>query len=185
MPKYLIYSILGLSLVMFWQRKNIVKIKNKIKNKILMVYPESVVSEGFTRLKKMFPQSLTETVEKMYRLETAHFTSGGLKKTNGAGMQAVTSSFPYGWSSLKTFWTENPEFAPVDIVVLNENKQKDVVGSGIKQKFLKFNDFYSGLVSLAYFIKLKNGNAGAWFSTNSDKQQRYINKINQISTRYV
>lgn len=188
MKKEYIILIIVAIVALFVANKYKSKIKNTvltIKNKAMQIYSDAVLQKSFDELKKQFSDEILKNVEKMFRLETAHFTSGGLKLTNHAGMQGTKSTYPYGWNSLKTFWDANPNYAPMYLLNLKENKQPDVIGSGIVQKFMVFKDIKAGLATLAEFLRQHENNAGRWFSLKPDAQKKYNEKIKLIKSRYV
>jgi len=178
-----IYIVLTIVIVyLLYKNKNVVRTKI---NSYKMVINENDIKQAFIDLKKIFTKETLQVTEKILRLETAHFSSGGYKNTLGAGMEVFKNSFPYGWNSLKIFWEQNPQFAPVKFWTVNENVQKDVKNSGVKKTFLVFPSVISGIATTAQIMKLRGNNAGAWFSKDLVSQERYNSKIEQIKARYV
>lgn len=164
--------------------KNKKTIINKYNN-MKQIYSDETLQLVFNKLKQKYPVEILKNAERIFRLETRHFTSGGLRLTNGAGMQATTNDFPYGWYSMKQFWLNNQYASPERISYIRENKQPDIAGSGKIQMFLVFSDILAGIETLCYWLSINKNNAGRWFSTDKSKQESYTAKINQISTKYV
>ncbi|NMD01070.1 MAG: hypothetical protein GYA62_15310 [Bacteroidales bacterium] len=92
----------------------------------------------FNKIKNKYGLELAKQVEKIARIETAHFKSGGYKNTYGFGALAFKNSFPYGWS---------------------ESRVKNVSGiwkAPNNYTYLVFNSPESGLIFLADYLKAGN-----------------------------
>ncbi len=87
--------------------------------------------------------------EKMYRLESNNFKSGQFTNDFGAGMEAAKTSFPYGWNSLASFWTENPHYSPIG---LDSSRVDAQTGKGVI--FLKFENFEAGFMTLCEWLEI-------------------------------
>lgn len=157
----------------------------------LLIYPTILISKklaielAFKKAATKFGIAIARNAEKIMRLESAHFTSKGFKITKGAGMQATTNNFPYGWNSHKKFWLSNLMLMPTKLHTMNENKQADIPNSGIVRKFIVFPSYYAGVAALCYFLQQHNNNAGRWFSTNIENQKQYNLKLSKIRAKYV
>lgn len=118
-------------------------------------------------------KELLEVVKRIYILETANYTSNIFKQTNGAGIISFNSSFPYGWTMLKSFWEQNPDFAPVG-----------VYASSNGYSYLKFPSVLAGQKAVAEIVKKRFNDGltvGAYFSLNSDEAADYVRKLLSIS----
>lgn len=135
------------------------------------------IQKAFDELKKIYSPEICRNVERIYRLETRHFQSSGFVKTYGAGMEAFSRTFPYGWTSLTKFWNGN-KHAPNGFYIMPENK------TGISKTFLTFPSLLSGLMAVAQVMKNRENNAGSWYSKNPDSQKSYNTKISNISVVY-
>lgn len=129
-------------------------------------------------LDKGYSRDYVADIERLFRLETAHFKSGQFQKGYSPGMVASGMVYPWGWSSLKTFASAmnlspdqfkiTPPFAP----------------SGFK--YVMFPDFIYSLAFVAWFIKNKrNGVVENWNSLDTAKANAYRAKLNQITPKIV
>jgi len=122
-----------------------------------------------------FPKAIVENAERIYRLETAHFTSGQFLRSLSPGMEKTSNIYPYGWQSLNiAIWSKQPEYKPTGFVAGKEN------GTGITKYFLKFPTFEAGFFTICTFLSLHKNNAGRWFSLDSKLQAGYNAKIANI-----
>lgn len=127
---------------------------------------------------KYYPVKILRNAEKIFRLESANFTSGQFVKTFSPGMEKFSDSYPYGWHSLRIFWDENLDFKPIGLEKFTEN------GTGKTKYFIKFKSVTAGLMTLCYFLSLHENNAARWFSTNADSQKVYNDKLAKIKTPF-
>lgn len=109
-----------------------------------------------------YGNDLAKTVEKMWRLETAHFKSEQYTRTGTAGM--VVSK---GW----------PKSVP-------QNETVSFVVDGKKYTYLVWNpkDF---AMFLAEYIRTYNGNFARWNSLNSFAQTEYRKRVNSVTSFFV
>jgi hypothetical protein len=126
---------------------------------------------------KFFSSDIVKNAERIYRLETNHFKSGQFKGTYSPGMEKVSNTYPYGWSSLyNSIWKTNPEYKPIGLKTFTENQ------TGISKTFLKFPTFEAGFFTLCAFLKIFNNNPGRWFSLDKTQQEKYNKSISSINT---
>ncbi len=130
---------------------------------------------AFGAIEREYGRAIARNVERIYRLETAHFKSGQYQYSGSAGMVATRQAFPYGWKSLETFWIARPDLAPLGSV--------SWCVRGKVYRYLVYPGF-AGFVALAEIMKKRNNNPGTWYSTDPVKQQEYVSKLRTISTRY-
>jgi hypothetical protein len=122
-----------------------------------------------------------QMAERLMRWETAHFTSGQWLRGNTSGMEIATGKFtyPFGWGTLDEWASDagiDPdEFSTYSMIENNTGKTKT---------FIKFPSAYLFALFLVYVIKKRGWNWGAWYSTNAEKQQNYLNKIMGITPRF-
>jgi len=135
------------------------------------------MNEAFRDIESTYGTEIARNTEAIMRLETAHFTSVGYRLTNGAGMLKQDLNFPYGFTSLRTFWNSNPEFAPTDIINMRGS-------DGMYYDYLKFKG-NGQLYTIAEFLKTHGNNAGRWNSTEQAQQDYYNNIISNITTTYI
>lgn len=107
-------------------------------------------------VKNNYGLAVAKDVERVYRLETGNFTSGGFRRTNTAGMKAVAGRdvFPFGWS-LASAGLQATDFNPPIVMVDN--------GEGRAAKWVVFKDFTKAVNYLGYYINRYNpGGAVRW-----------------------
>lgn len=131
----------------------------------------NVEAKALSKILNEYGRDTAKKVEQMFRWETAHFKSGGYKKTNGAGMEAVKKDFPYGWNS-KLF-----EGVKTDgLVRMIDSGGRDV-------QFIKFATPYDGMKVLANFLQIRK--LGSWYSLNADAQKQYETKVLAVVPKIV
>lgn len=149
----------------------------KIKSK--KMFTEQDAKNAFQELKKVYTPSQVGVVEKIMRLETAHFTSGNYKLTGSGGMEIATGKnlFPYGWTTPAKLWASSV-FRPTGTKTMKEN------GTGKLKTFLVFPTVKAAVFTIAEVMKNRNFNAGSWFSNNQAEQEKYNKSINAIKARF-
>lgn len=131
--------------------------------------------------KSVFPNltnepELNDIAERIYRKETAHFTSNIFQQTNGAGILAVSSQYPYGWLMLKNLWDKNPDIAPVGIY-----------DSPNGYSYLIFPNLYAGAKAVAEIIKKRFDNgqhAGYYNSTVPAIADQYRDELTNVHPKF-
>ena len=112
-------------------------------------------------VQKIYGTEMAKIVEKMYRLETAHFKSSQFVLTGTAGMeQGKWSNVP----KLDTIPLKDPILGMRDYLIWNPK------------------DF---AVYLAEYIKRFDGNFARWNSTNTTRQSEYRKRVNSINNKFV
>lgn len=138
-----------------------------------------MINDAFQDCIDIYGAEMSRKVEKVFRLESAHFTSGQFRKTYSAGMTAVKDKpfFPFGWSSLATWVNLNPELAqPSDFYLV------PMSDAGNPVKFIGFPNLESSVLFTAYMIEKRGGNPATWHSTDLARQQEYNRRLSSIST---
>lgn len=107
-------------------------------------------------------------IEKILRLETAHFRSKQYQLSGSAGMEAGN------WKDLdpKSYTTFQ----------MNDNH---LTGEKKLRTFIKWNNVLDFCIYLSDYIDRHGGNYARWNSTNPERQDKYINKVNSIKARFV
>lgn len=152
-------------------------------------FNEKDAVDALRKIRKEYGLQMAVDVEKVYRWETAHFTSQQYKKTGSPGMEAHGAAPYYGWAS--TPWKKRPELTPCGLVSFFENKgMSGVEGANEqvtdrKKQFLAFDSVYAAMYALAEYIKRHNGNYARWYSTTAEGQQLYRNKLANVRARIV
>jgi hypothetical protein len=143
-------------------------------------FTESDAIPALKKAEKIYGTDAAALLERMYRRETAHFTSGQYKNTGSAGMEVGSSKkYPYGWSQPKKLWENNPKYKPVGTYTTPENQ------TGIVKTFIKFPSVEAAVLTLAEVLKKRGWNAGSWYSRNKILQDGYNSKLNQIKNRII
>lgn len=138
---------------------------------------EDLAKAAILAVSKKYGQDAAEVLEKLYRLETDHFKSGNFREAKGAGMEATTAAFPYGWSLAK-FWNANPTYRPNGVIRRKENQ------TGKTKMFITFPTVIAGVMTAAEVLRGRNWNAGAWYSNNEADRARYNAAISKIKSRF-
>lgn len=135
------------------------------------------VEEAFQKILDEYGEATARTVERMFRWETNHFKSTGYKLTAGAGMEATSKKFPYGWSSMYNIWMNNPDIAPTGLKFMIDS-------GGRKVNFIVFPNLYAGLKTVAEFLK-SGRKAGSWYSLNAEAQKKYEANLMKVNPRFI
>lgn len=139
--------------------------------------------KAFEDIAEKYGRDFARQIERLFRLETAHFKSRQFKKSYSPGMEPTSEKFPFGWSSLRDFWEKNPQFRPDGIIQENENPGATGTGKGLK-KFISFPTFDAAVNSVAYLLN-KRGNIATWYSLKEDMQQLYLKTLSTIKARFI
>lgn len=147
---------------------------------------DAVIQAALRHVAASYNKEMAVKVERLFRNETKHFTSGNFIATLSAGMEAVGDHpevLPYGWNSLKSFWDQHPEHKPSGTMVQIENSSKFLESRG-KRRFIKFPNLISSMMTVAHVIDSRGGNTGAWFSHDRAAQKKYEAYLLQIVPRF-
>jgi hypothetical protein len=162
----------------------------------------SEIQLALRKVKEMFGEKIAKNVEKIYRLETADFTSGQYQKTKGAGTEAQTEFrpplvapvpkvYPYGWN--RKLWDSKPEYKPTGTYAMNENIRvggMTVKGGGIVKHFIVFPSVEAGMMHLADYLNRYENDALRWYAgdpspANDPKRKEYEQMLSKVKTQYV
>lgn len=155
----------------------ITKNRKTTKSGVMNNFTEVDFKAAVLKASQFYTKEKLQIAEKLYRLETAHFSSLQYRRTGSAGMEKHSSIFPYGWTYIKDIWLKYPETAPKGTFEATEKL------TGVKKPFLVFASVYAGLIALLLYID-KYG-AGRWYSTDSNKQATYLSNVNKMSANIV
>lgn len=117
-------------------------------------YTASSMKPALKAVMQKYGRNTANTVEMMFRLETANFTSEQYRKTGTAGMQSGN-------------WGEG---VPKATVVMKDN------ATGQPVKFIKWNPKAAALF-MAEYIKRHDGKFANWNSILPDRQIVYIGRV--------
>jgi len=137
------------------------------------------IKKGLQEVAATFGVEIARNVERIYRQETG-FKSGQYKNSGSAGMAAASQTFPYGWSSLKDFWTDNNR-APVGMVAYKIGRL-----NGQIWRYLAFEG-YDGFWTCAAILYRRGNDPGRYAATdpNSPQANSYRAAIAKITPKYV
>lgn len=146
--------------------------------------PMDLIQKVLYKIRNKYGTSIARNVERIYRVETANFKSGGFAKTFSAGMEAFGDRYPWGWNiSAQGIWERHPEYRPSTTIKLREGP--GLLGDGGRLKeFIVFPNLEGAMMTLADFLKRHNNNGGRWFSKIKERQDIYNNKLSKIKTAY-
>lgn len=128
------------------------------------MFTEQDAYDAIIKLAKLKGNIRAALIERMFREETAHFTSGQYVKTGSAGME-------------RGAWPNIPN--NVSYVKMRDNKDKRLVD------FIVWNNVYDFVLYLSDYIDRNGGNFARWNSTNPSRQRNYASRVNQIKNRWI
>lgn len=112
-----------------------------------------------------------QLLERMLRLETAHFKSKQYQLTGSAGMEDgkwnLKAYFPNGYKT----------------VTMNDNHPAERGQTVVK--FIVWDSVDNFLHFLNDYIDRNNGNFARWNSLNLDRQLKYRAEVNSVKNRFV
>jgi hypothetical protein len=149
------------------------------------------VDDGKKALKIIYDKygkDMAVIIERMYRDETAHFSSGQYKACGTGGMESFGNAPYYGWDHF--FFEEYPEYKPLGLWNAFENKGMSGLGGNQqvtdkKKSFVILPSVIAGMEYKAFYINKYNGNWARWTSTNSSVQETYKKYISTITAKFV
>lgn len=142
--------------------------KEDIVDQVVGNFTEADGEKAILAIKAKYGVEMARTVEKIMRLETAHFKSGQYKKTGSAGMEVGK------WKDL-----------PKELISTQTVKMEDADKSDGIDEFIVWKSPTSFAIYLAEYIKRYNGNWARWNTTNAEKQRKYAAIVNSIKTKFV
>lgn len=143
---------------------------------------------ALTKVAQTYGKDTARELEKVARLETAHFTSRQYQLTGTGGMEVHGSAPYYGWYA--PFFIKNPAYTPIGTTALLEGKGLSVQGGTAqnqnKKEFVIMPSTEAWFMFLAdYRERYKNeGGIARWYTTDTTKQQLYRNSLAGIRTPF-
>jgi RHS repeat-associated protein len=139
---------------------------------------------GLKAVSDKFGKDMAKTVERMYRMETSHFTSAQYRHTGTGGMEVHGPPPYYGWTP--SYFTQ----PPAGVYSIYENKGLSGVGGNAQVKsrpkqFVVMPSVVAAMMFKANYIQGHDGNYARWFSTDPLAQEVYRKKIQAITPRIV
>lgn len=152
---------------------------------------EKAIIAALTKIKDLYRKPAAIKVEALFRNETRHFKSGNYAVTLSPGMEAVKRPdgsalpYPYGWTSLRKFWDENPQYKPTGLHLQVENDSGQAKSRG-ERAFIKFPSVEAGFMTVAKRLQDNGWDTGTWFanSNHPEKQASYREYLTKIKTPY-
>jgi len=118
---------------------------------------------GLKAVLKDYGVDIATHIEQMYRSETRSFTSGQYVKTGTAGMESFGSPPNYGWNG--KYWREHPEYAPLGLTAMKENKGLEGGNKQVTDKpkqYMIFPSVEAGMRYQADYIVRYGGDFAMW-----------------------
>lgn len=132
-------------------------------------YTIADAQKGLAAVAAKYGTDMAATVEKMYRLETANFTSKQYVLTGTPGMEAGKwGMFRYGYL-----------IGSYPTVPLNDNHVGD------QRKFIVFPSVEDAMLFLSAYINFYNGNYARWNSLDPTAQAEYRNRVQGLTASIV
>jgi len=150
---------------------------------------EKEIIAALTKIKDLYGKPAAIKVESLFRNETRHFKSGNYAATFSPGMEAVKKPdgsvlpYPYGWTSLRAFWDNHPNYKPVGLHHQVENDSAMMKSRG-ERAFIVFPSIEAGFMTVAERLRNKGWDTGAWASNDKAAQDKYRNYLLGIKTPY-
>ena len=126
------------------------------------------IQSQFDKLKSGYSKETLKDVERIYRVETAHFKSGQYLDSLSAGQVYSIDGYKLNWD-LSEYQTVQPS-------------RSFMVGSK-EFVYVAYPSLFEALRFLADYIERHS--AERWFSTDEKKQAEYRALLNSVKTRFV
>ncbi|KJM55903.1 hypothetical protein B5M10_15970 [Pluralibacter gergoviae] len=148
------------------------------------------VQDGKDALRKIYDKygkDMSATVERIFRIETKHFTSGQYQHCGAPGMEVHGAPPAYGWSS--GFFSQHPEYQPTGVWSKKEGKGLSGQGGNAQvtdkpKQFVVFDSVESSMEYIVYYINKHDGNYARWYSTQDSAQKLYREECGKIKPRF-
>jgi hypothetical protein len=108
-------------------------------------------------------------IEKIFRLETKHFTSKQYQLCGSAGME-------------KGKWM-NLDESKLSYIEMNDNHPALV--KEVKRTFIKWNSVLDFCLFLSNYIDRHEGNYARWNSTDLNKQAKYMSSVAGVTNKFI
>lgn len=168
-----------------------IKIVRTIGDSLSTTENNFTIADAKTAIKKIYDthgKDMAIIIERMYRDETAHFSSLQYKRCGTGGMESFGSAPYYGWDS--SFFTQNPSYTPTGTWSAYENKGMSGQGGNTqvtdrKKVFVVLPSVLAGMEYKVFYINKHNGNWARWHSTDATAQTTYKEYIEKITPKFV
>lgn len=159
MKKGIIILIIALVIVFYFSKNS--KPVRKTLDTIQSMFGASEAKDALLKIAGTYGKEMASNIERIMRLETAHFTSGQYQKTGTAGMVVGK------WSGL-----------PANLPTVHYT----VKGKDYEYYVWNVYDFTNYLAK--YIIK-NNGNWARWNSTNPVTQENYRKLVGGVTNKFI
>lgn len=160
MKKGIIILIIAAAIAIYLLRKD-KKPARKTLNDYKDMFGATEAKEALLKVSAVYGKDMAADIERIMRLETAHFTSSQYQKTGTAGLT-------------KGKWTGLPANLPTIDFTVN--------GKVWSYYVWNVSDF---AIFLAKYIVRNNGNWARWYSTKPVSQEEYRKKVSAITNRFI
>lgn len=185
----IIGALVGILIVLQSYRKRqtdvIEKIDEAVKE-IKILFTEQDAKTALAAVAAKYGKPMAAQIEKVARLETAHFKSKQYQLTGTGGMEAHGNAPFYGWFA--PFFVSNPSYSPIGTTDMLEGKGASEIGGNAQSKttkvFVIMPSVEAWMMFLADYAQRNAANGGIlrWYSTQPAQQQIYANSLKNIST---
>ena len=161
-------------------REAIKELYNRYKNKVWYWK-----WEGSEKEIQVTGEDLVTIVEKIYRLETSHFTSRQYKYCGTGGMEVFGNAPYYGWDS--SLFDEKPigTWSAFEGKGLSE-KGGNIQVTNKKKEFIRLPSVLAGMEYKAKYIIKYNGNYERWYNARDNNAQKmYRESLKGIKEKFV
>ncbi len=156
-PYVLVLVIISIAIYLSKKHFNKMEVKN---------FTLDDAKKAITAVKNKYGVDMARIVEKLFRFETKHFTSGQYKQTGSAGM-------------VEGHWSDVPkDSVSAPLLIHNTYGEPDL-------KYIVWNSPTDFAIFLANYIKKYNGNFARWNSTDPIKQKIYSDSVLKVKSQFV
>ncbi|HBY4505889.1 TPA: hypothetical protein MIU45_18490 [Klebsiella pneumoniae] len=143
--------------------------------------------DALCKIYNKYGKNMSVIVERMFRIETKHFTSGQYQHCGAPGMEVHGAPPAYGWSS--DFFSQHPEYQPTGIWSKKEGRGLSGQGGNSQvtdkpKQFVVFDSVESSMEYIVYYINKHGGNYARWYSTQDSAQKLYREECGAIKPRF-
>lgn len=132
------------------------------------MFTEIDAKEAILRIANLKGIDRAKLIERILRLETAHFKSLQYKMSGSAGMEEGN------WKDL-----------PKNSYTTFQMKDNHLKGEKQMRTFIKWNSVYDFCVYLSDYIDRHKGNYARWNAISKERQVAYQIKVDKIKNRFI
>lgn len=132
------------------------------------MFTEQDAKDAILRIANLKGIDRAQLIERMLRLETAHFKSKQYQLSGSAGMEEGN------WRDL-----------PKNSYTTFQMKDNHLTGAKQMRTFIKWNSVYDFCVYLSDYIDRYKGNYARWNAVSKERQLAYEQKVKAIKNRFI